>query len=258
MLAVISPAKKLKFEQRDDGAGSSTPRFLKEANALAQVAKKLSRADLRQMMKISDRLADLNYQRFQAFTSRPTPAVTKQAVLAFAGDTYAGLDAETLSHEDLAFAQDHLRILSGLYGLLRPLDEIQPYRLEMGRRIRTGRGHTLYDYWGTQIARALDADAASHKHPAIINLASQEYFRAARPSELKTPVIDIIFKERKNGAEKVIGLFAKRARGTMARWIIQNRIEDPETLRDFAEDGYRFRAEESTEKALLFVRGDGL
>ncbi len=255
MLAVISPAKKLQFDPRDDSPAATTPRFLDEANALARIAKKLSRADLRQMMKISDKLADLNYRRFQDFQESPDPEHSKQAVLAFAGDTYTGLDAASLTADDLAFAQDHLRILSGLYGLLRPLDAIQPYRLEMGRKLKTPRGNTLYDYWGDRIAEALDADVASHKVPAIINLASQEYFRAVRTDRLKSPVIHMVFKERKGGVEKVIGLFAKRARGTMARWMITNRLEDPEGLKAFAEDGYRYQADASSDSEWVFVRG---
>ncbi len=254
MLAIISPAKKLKFETRDPALPSSEPDFLKDTDQLISVARKLTRADLRAMMKISDNLADLNYQRFQDFKKSPDLTRTKQAVMAFAGDTYTGLDAETLNKEDLSFAQDHLRILSGLYGLLKPLDEIQPYRLEMGRKLKTSRGETLYAFWGDLIAKTIDQQLKSHKHPAVINLASNEYFKAAGPKILQSSLINPIFKENKNGQYKVIGLFAKRARGAMARYMIKNRLSDPQDLKKFAEDGYRYQAELSEGNNWVFTR----
>ncbi len=254
MLAVISPAKKLKFETRDPLIASSKPDFLSDTWQLAAITRKLTRADLRQMMKISDNLADLNYQRFQDFKKTPDITQTKQAVMAFAGDTYTGLDAESLDQDDLAFAQDHLRILSGLYGLLKPLDEIQPYRLEMGRKLHTKRGETLYAFWGDRIAKAIDQQLESHKHGVVINLASNEYFKAVDKKALRAPVINPVFKEYKNDQYKIIGLFAKRARGAMARFMIKHRIEAPEDLKDFAQDGYKYRPSMTQGNNWVFTR----
>ncbi len=254
MLAIISPAKKLKFETRDSALVASQPVFPKDTNQLIAVARKLTRADLRQMMKISDKLADLNYQRFQTFRKSPNENETKQAVMAFAGDTYTGLEAETLSKKDLVFAQNNLLILSGLYGLLKPHDLIQPYRLEMGRKLKTKRGETIYAFWGDRIAKQLDKQLKGHKHPIIINLASNEYFKAAKTKALKSRVINMVFKEQKGDDLKIIGLFAKRARGAMARYMIQHRIERPDDLKKFAQDGYRHRPAMSDDDHWVFTR----
>ncbi len=253
MLAVISPAKKLKFENRDRRLKATKPVFLEEANQLAAIAKKLSRSELRQLMKLSDKLADLNYRRFQDFRSDPGPESTKQAVLAFAGDTYTGLSADTMSDDDLMFAQDHLRILSGLYGVLRPLDAIQPYRLEMGRALANPKGRNLYAYWGDKIARQLDADLEGHPFKTVINLASNEYFKAIDRKALKARVVHIDFKQNRNGTLKTIGLLAKRARGAMARYMIDNRLENPEDLKGFNQDGYQYHESGSSEDRWLFV-----
>ena len=254
MLALISPAKKLTFDTRDPSQKSTDPIFLKDTLELSKVTSKLSRADLRQMMKISDKLADLNYQRFQNFKENPIEGETKQAILAFAGDTYTGLDAPTLVSNDLKFAQDHLRILSGFYGLLRPLDMIQPYRLEMGRKLRTKRGETLYEFWGDKLANAIDEQLKGHKKATVINLASNEYFKAISGKTLKAPIINMIFKEEKAGQYKVIGLFAKRARGAMARYMIKNRIETPEDLKSFVKDGYTYQPSMSNDRDWVFTR----
>ena len=254
MLAIISPAKKLRFETRDPALASSQPDFLPDTNRLISVARKLSRADLRAMMKISDNLADLNWQRFQDFKKNPDITQTKQAVMAFAGDTYTGLDAESLDPKELDFAQNHLRILSGLYGLLKPLDEIQPYRLEMGRKLKTKRGETLYAFWGDRIARAIDRQLQGHEHKVVINLASNEYFKAVDKKALQAPVINPVFKEYKNGQYKVIGLFAKRARGAMARYMIKNRLEDPQDLKTFRDDNYAYQPEMSQGANWVFTR----
>lgn len=254
MLALISPAKKLKFETRDPSLASSQPDFLSDTSQLISVARKLTRADLRAMMKISDNLADLNYQRFQTFSKTPSENDTKQAMMAFAGDTYTGLDAETLDKKDRDFAQDHLRILSGLYGLLKPNDLIQPYRLEMGRKLKTKRGETIYAFWGDRIAKALDAQLAGHKYPVVINLASNEYFKAANTKALKARTINMVFKEQKADQYKIIGLFAKRARGAMARYMIKHRIEDPADLKSFAEDGYLYQPHMSEGNNWVFTR----
>ncbi|MEM7240558.1 MAG: peroxide stress protein YaaA [Pseudomonadota bacterium] len=248
MLAVISPAKKLNFDPVE-GVADSAPIFQDRANELASLAKKLSVAKLRDMMKISEDLAKLNKERFMAFSDAPDPRSTKQAGFAFAGDTYQGLQIESFDKRDLAYAQDHLRILSGLYGVLRPLDRIQPYRLEMGRRIKTKAGETLYDFWGSQIGTELDAKA----NGVIVNLASAEYFKSTGKG-LTSQVITPAFKEEREGGLKMIGFFAKKARGMMARYMVKNRIDQIEGLKGFDEEGYGFRADLSDDTQLVFTR----
>lgn len=254
MLAVVSPAKKMDFDAADPALPASRPDFPEDTDILAETARGLSRSELQQLMKLSDKLAELNHQRFKAFSSTPGEDETKQAVLAFSGDTYTGLDAGTLDADDLAWAQDHLRILSGLYGVLKPLDRIQPYRLEMGRKLTNPRGGDLYAFWGTKLANALDAALESHQAPVVVNLASNEYFKAANAKAMKARVITPVFKEEQDGVLKMIGLFAKRARGMMARYIIVNRLEDPEGLKDFTEGGYKFQPGLSSDDEWVFVR----
>ena len=254
MLALISPAKKLDFSPLSRPLAATQPQFEDDIRTLASVARRLKRADLKRLMDISDKLADLNHDRFQNLELPFTPENAKPAVLAFNGDTYAGLDAKSLKEDDLIYAQDHLRILSGLYGLLRPLDLIQAYRLEMGIKLATRRGEDLYDFWGGKITKALNEAAQAGGHKAIINLASLEYAAAVRPEKLKVPFITAVFREVKNGEAKIIGLMAKRARGMMARYIIVNRLGDPEGLKAFAEGGYRFQPELSTSDRWEFHR----
>ncbi len=254
MLAIVSPAKKLDFEPLDRPLAHSDPVFLDDAAALVKSAQKLSRGELQQLMKLSDNLTDLNYQRFKGYATKPSPDQTKQAVMAFAGDTYTGLDAATLTDADLAYGQDHLRILSGLYGLLRPLDMIQPYRLEMGKRLSNPRGADLYEFWDNQLAETIDDIVAGHKAGVVINVASNEYFKAAREKVLKARVITPVFKEIKNGEARVLGLFAKRARGSMARYMIEHRIEYPEGLKAFDTGGYAYRDELSEGDSWVFTR----
>ena len=248
MLAVISPAKKLNFDPVE-GVGESFPEMQDAANELAGYAKKLSAAKLREMMKISEDLAKLNKERFAAFAEKSTSQNSKQAAFAFAGDTYQGLQIESFSKADLDYAQDHLRILSGLYGALRPLDRIQPYRLEMGRKLKTKAGETLYDFWGDRIAQALDIVADD----IVVNLASNEYFKSTGKT-LKANVITPAFKEDRGGDLKMIGFFAKKARGMMARFIIKNRITRIEDLHGFDDEGYVFQPKLSDENQLLFTR----
>lgn len=250
MLAVLSPAKKLDFEPLPD-MPASEPALQKDANRLVTLARKLSVSDLQGLMHISEDLAKLNKDRFKAFAKTGEPASAKQAMFAFAGDTYIGLDAAQFDAGDVDYAQDHLRILSGLYGVLRPLDRIQPYRLEMGSRLANKEGSTLYAYWGKRLAKALDqaADGAP-----VVNLASSEYFKAANAKAMTSPVIEVAFKEERDGQLKMIGFFAKRARGAMARYMIQNRVDRIEGLRDFDLDGYRFNSGGSTDASLLFTR----
>tara|TARA_B100000676_G_C18057389_1_gene835407 strand:+ start:920 stop:1690 length:771 start_codon:yes stop_codon:yes gene_type:complete len=254
MLALVSPAKKLDFTETISPIIFSQPVFLERSAILVEQAKKLSQSELARLMKLSDKLTDLNYHRFRAFSPPFTLSNAKQAVLAFRGDTYVGLDATSLSEDDLVYAQDHLRILSGLYGILRPLDLIQPYRLEMGSRLPNPEGNDLYEFWGDDIAHAIDTSLETHKEPVVINLASNEYFKAARSNVINKRVITPVFKEVKNGISKVLGIFAKRARGSMARYIIRNRIEDPENLKKFTSDGYAYQEDMSSEDTWIFTR----
>ncbi|MEM8937175.1 MAG: peroxide stress protein YaaA [Pseudomonadota bacterium] len=253
MLMLLSPAKNLDFNPAPEALAPTKPGFSKDADALASVARDLTRAKLKSLMSISDALADLNYERFQAFSTRARKG-TKPAALAFNGDVYLGLEAKTLDADDLAFAQDHLRILSGLYGLLRPLDAIMPYRLEMGSKLKNPVGEDLYDFWGDKIAKSLNKSAKPHADPTLVNLASKEYFSAVDLGALKLPVITPVFKEEKDGRLRQLQFFAKRARGLMARWAIQNRVEHAEALKKFSVDGYKFRASESDETTWLFAR----
>ncbi len=227
MLVVISPAKRLDWSERE--VEMTAPRFPDDANRLAKTARNLPLRELKALMDLSDDLAHLNRDRFRDFADAPDADDTRPAALAFAGDTYQGLEAASLDADELAWAQDHLRILSGLYGLLRPLDAIQPYRLEMGSRLKTRRGKTLYDYWRDQIAKALTEQAAALGTETLVNCASQEYFGAADTKALKLRVITPQFLEDKPGGPKMVSFFAKKARGSMARFIVQHRLTDPES-----------------------------
>jgi uncharacterized protein len=254
MLFVISPAKTLDFTPADPSLPATAPQMKTEANALAQVAKTLRAADLKRLMDISDDLATLNVERFKTFRLRGEGEGQVQAAFAFDGDVYDGLQARTLDAEALAWTQDHLRILSGLYGLLRPLDKIQPYRLEMGVRLKTDRGSSLYDYWGDKPAKALNKAAEGHADHTLINLASHEYFGAVDARALKLPVVTCHFKEEKEGALQIVSFYAKRARGRMARFAIDNRIEQAEALKAFDLDDYSFRPALSSDRDWVFAR----
>ena len=223
-----------------------------ETGLLARTARRLTAPDLKRMMGISDDLARLNRDRFRAFDLEAETGTP--AVLAFAGDVYQGLQARTLDRAGLDWGQAHLRILSGLYGVLRPLDGIQPYRLEMGVRLHTRRGETLYDFWGNRIAKQLRADLEGQAEAVVVNLASEEYFGAVDRKALKVPVIDVRFEEEKGGERKVLSFFAKQARGTMARWAIDRRIERAADLKAFDAGGYRIDAARSSDAALVFWR----
>jgi len=253
LLIVVSPAKKLDFTPSAIDLPMTPRRCAKETAELAKVTRELTRADLRRLMSISEALADLNWNRFQAFNNDVTETDV-QAVLAFAGDVYEGLKAREMSAEDLKWAQDHLRILSGFYGLLRPLDGIQPYRLEMGTRLKTPRGNTLYDFWGERISLRLNEDSQGHPDQTLVNLASQEYFGAVDAKALKLQVVTPHFKERKDGEDRIISFHAKKARGAMARYAILNRIEKAEDLKAFDQDGYRFMPDLSTDFDWIFIR----
>lgn len=255
MLALLSPAKKLDFEAPVTSLPGTRPLLIRETEELMKTVRQLTAKELAQLMKLSPALAELNFERFQRFSlSRRVRANTKQALFAFNGDTYVGLQARQFCAEDLAFAQEHLAILSGLYGLLRPLDLIQPYRLEMGTRLRTPRGNNLYEFWGDKIAKAVNKQLKQLSAPCVINLASNEYFSALDASALKAQVVHCVFKERRNGESRVIGLYAKRARGMMARFIVQQRLDDPQSLCDFNGSGYRYDRRASTPRELVFIR----
>jgi uncharacterized protein len=252
MLMVISPAKSLDFTAPAQALPMTTPELKAQIGELAKVTRKLTAADLKRLMHISDALAKLNRERFQAFDSELEDGL--QAIIAFNGDVYGGLAARELDRPALEWAQDHLRILSGLYGVLRPFDALQPYRLEMGTRLKTKRGHNLYDYWGETISQTLNAAAAGHADPTLVNLASQEYFGAVDAKVLKLPVVTCHFKEEKAGALRVLGFFAKKARGRMARYVIDNRVDRAEGLKGFDLDGYRFQPSLSTDADWVFAR----
>jgi cytoplasmic iron level regulating protein YaaA (DUF328/UPF0246 family) len=250
MLIVISPAKTLDYST-PHFSKFSLPDFQSDVKALVSVMKKKSASEISQLMHISDNLATLNEERYKTFQGEFTKENSKQALLAFKGDVYTKIDVDTYSPEDFEFAQQHLRILSGLYGLLKPLDLIQPYRLEMGTKLETKKGANLYEYWGSKIAKALNEASTGQ---TIVNLASQEYFKAVDTKKLKSGVINIHFKEFKNGSYQIVGLFAKQARGMMTNFAIKNRITQPEELKTFSEAGYEYSEGLSLGNDWVFVR----
>lgn len=254
MLYLLSPSKTLNMDAQERITSPTQPRFLQQSEQLIAKAKTLSAEEIQSLMKVSDKLAELNHQRFQDFTTPFTARNAKPCILAFKGDVYDGLDAETLSDAEIAFAQPRLRILSGLYGLLRPQDLMQAYRLEMGRKFATDAAKDLYGFWGEQITEQLNTDADAIDAPAIINLASNEYFKAVQPKALKKPLITVHFKEKRGEEYKVLGLFAKRARGMMTRYALQSGAKRTEDLLGFDAGGYHYAPEMSDEANLTFVR----
>jgi cytoplasmic iron level regulating protein YaaA (DUF328/UPF0246 family) len=252
MLVVISPAKRLDWAERQ--VDMTEPAFGEDAMRLAKTMRNLTLGDLKGLMDLSDDLAKLNRDRFKSYAAEPDADAVRPAALAFAGDTYQGLEAASLDDDEMAWAQEHLRILSGLYGVLRPLDAIQQYRLEMGSRLKTRRGKSLYDYWGDDLAKALNAQAEEIGADVLVNCASQEYFGAVPVKTLKMKVVTPQFFEDKNGTPKIVSFYAKKARGAMARYIIQNRITSPESLLDFDTGGYAYSPELSTEDKPAFLR----
>ena len=257
MLTLLSPSKTLDLSPAPEGLPTTQPHFEKDIEVLLKRCKKLSVRSLRKLMDLSEPLAELNYQRFQDMSLPFTPDNAKPAVLTFQGDVYKGLDAASLSGGDLEWAQDHLRIISGLYGLLRPLDLMQPYRLEMGRRLSNTRGKNLYQFWKNRLADSIDAelDSLSERPDAIVlNLASTEYSRAVPSKRLTHRMITAGFQEVRDGKPRTIGFLVKRARGLMARFVVKNRIEDPGGLKDFNGEGYAFRADLSDGDRYFFSR----
>ena len=252
MLIVLSPAKAMNFAAAPISAPLTTPELSDQTAELARTTKRLTARDLKRLMSLSDSLAKLNRERFQAFD--PEQEEGLQAAFAFNGDVYQGLKARELDRKALAWAQDHVRILSGLYGVLRPLDAIQPYRLEMGVRLKTRRGPALYDFWGERIAQALDAAAAGHKDRTVVNCASGEYFGAVDQKALKAPVVSMRFLEEKDGEARIVSFYAKKARGLITRYAIDHRIDRLDGLKAFDVDGYRFQPAQSGETEFTFSR----
>lgn len=253
MLTVISPAKTLDFDTPSHTKKHTQPRFLAQSEQLIEQLKKLSSQEIASLMSISDKLAGLNMARFQQWQTPFNEDNAKQAILAFKGDVYTGLDAETLDEKGLDFAQQHLRVLSGLYGVLRPLDLMQPYRLEMGTSFQNDAGRDLYTFWGDQLQKSLEAEPAL-EDGILINLASNEYFKAVNAKKLKATIITPVFKDWKNGQYKMISFYAKKARGLMSRYIIDHQIDSPEKLKQFDSESYRFSAEMSQKNDWVFIR----
>lgn len=254
MLVVISPAKKLDWAVRD--VATSTPDFLDDAAELVDAARGLSVSDLKSLMSLSENLATLNRDRFQTYMNAPDADLTRPAALAFAGDTYQGLAADSLDPDEMAFAQEHLRILSGLYGVLRPLDAIQPYRLEMGSRLKTERGKNLYEYWGTTLSEALNAQAKTTGSEVLVNCASQEYFGAVDLKAISLRVVTPQFMEDKGDGKgpKIVSFYAKKARGAMARFVVQKRIDAVDGILDFDIGGYQHMPDLSKPDSPVFLR----
>jgi cytoplasmic iron level regulating protein YaaA (DUF328/UPF0246 family) len=254
MLIVLSPAKTLDFESPIKVNKTTEPDFIPRSAELISTLRTMPPAQIGSLMSISDSLAQLNVARYASWSKKFTPDNSRPAMLAFDGDVYEGLDARSLSARQLDWAQKHLRILSGLYGLLRPLDLMQPYRLEMGTRLATKRGKDLYAFWGDQITEALNESLTAAKAQALVNLASEEYFKSVKPAKLDRPVITPVFEEWKGGGYKIVSFFAKRARGLMARYAIEHKLSKPEQLKDFDSEGYAFDAKASNEARWIFRR----
>ncbi len=251
---LLSPAKSLDYETPASDVPHTLPQFVPQSQALIEVLRQKSPQQIAELMDLSDALSALNVARYEAWSPKFSAKNAKQSVLAFNGDVYEGLDAKSLSLKDLEWAQAHVGILSGLYGVLRPLDWMQPYRLEMGTTLQTDKGSNLYKFWGAQIAEYLNAQLAKDKTPVIVNLASQEYFKSVDRKVLKARVIDCVFEDFKGGKYKIISFNAKRARGLMARYAVQNKINHPEGLQGFDVEGYNFDPAVSEPDRLVFRR----
>lgn len=254
MLIVISPAKTLDFDTPAITKNHSQPSLLDHSERLIDVLTTLSPSDIEKLMKISPKLAELNAERFHQWSRPFNSENSKQAILAFKGDVYTGLDAEGFSEDDFAYSQEHLRILSGLYGLLRPLDLIQAYRLEMGTKLSNPEGKNLYDFWGKEITNRINDQLQAIDSKILLNLASNEYFKSVKAKEINGQIVTPIFKDWKNDQYKLISFFAKKARGYMSAWVIQNKVTELDDLKDFSEQGYQFSANDSDELNPVFLR----
>ena len=254
MLIVISPAKTLDFETPPTVPAFTIPDFLDDSAELIDELREFEPYRLSELMGISPKLAELNSNRYHGWSVPFTSSNAKQSVLAFKGDVYTGLDADNLNRDDLQYAQQHLRILSGLYGVLKPLDLMQPYRLEMGTKLKTRRGKDLYDFWQDRIHAAINAELVNQEDPVLVNLASNEYFKSVKAGKLQARIITPVFKEKRNGEFKMITFFAKKARGLMSRYIIRNRLPDPEDIKGFDLEDYRYNEALSSADRPVFTR----
>ncbi len=254
MLTLISPAKTLDYESPLATDRYTQPRYTDQSQALIEQLTPLAVQDVAELMSLSDKLASLNVARYASWTPEHSCDNARPAVLAFKGDVYTGLQAERFSEEDFEFAQQHLRILSGLYGVLRPLDLLQPYRLEMGTKLANPRGANLYQFWGGRITEALKNELGEQQTPVLVNLASNEYYKSVQPKALGCRIVTPVFKDLKNGQYKIISFYAKKARGLMTRYLIENRIDEPEALKGFDLEGYYFSPEHSSGDTWVFLR----
>ena len=254
MLVTLSPSKGQDFEEPALSKKHSKPADLKDSELLIKELRKINSKQLQEMMDISENIAELNVDRYKTFKTPFTTKNAKQAIFAFKGDVYSGLELSSFNEDDYAYAQDHLRILSGLYGCLRPLDLIQPYRLEMKTKLKNERGDNLYQFWDDRITKSINKELKKQKEAVLVNLASNEYFKSVKPKLLEGRLLNINFKETKNGKTRVVAIFAKRARGMMADYIIRNRIENPEDLKKFRLGGYKFNKDLSDDKQWTFER----
>ncbi|ENW07638.1 peroxide stress protein YaaA [Acinetobacter beijerinckii] len=256
MLALISPAKTLDYETALPTDTYTQPRLLEQSQQLIDVCRKLSATEIASLMTVSEKIANLNVERFRDWNADFDFSNARQALFAFKGDVYTGLDAYHLKDQDIDFAQQHLRMLSGLYGLLRPLDLMMPYRLEMGTKLKNSRGHNLYEFWGSIITDQINQDLAKIDSKILVNLASDEYYKSVNEKNIQAEIIKPVFLDQKNGKYKVISFYAKKARGLMARYLIENKLSQVEQLKAFDSEGYYFDAESSSNKELVFKRDE--
>ena len=256
MLALISPAKTLDYESALPTDLHTLPRLLEQSQQLVDLSRKLSASEIASLMSVSEKIAQLNVARFHDWDADLNFANARQAIYAFKGDVYTGLDAYSLSKADIDFAQQHLRMLSGLYGVLRPLDLMMPYRLEMGTKLKNSRGNNLYEFWGSIITDQINQDLAEIDAKLLVNLASDEYYKSVNEKKIQAEIIKPVFLDQKNGKYKVISFYAKKARGLMARYLIENKLSQVEQLKAFDSEGYYFDAESSSDKELVFKRDE--
>ncbi|PRD38571.1 UNVERIFIED_CONTAM: UPF0246 protein [Trichonephila clavipes] len=256
MLALISPAKTLDYETALPTDTYTQPRLLEQSQQLIDVCRKLSATEIASLMTVSEKIANLNVERFRDWNAEFDFSNARQALFAFKGDVYTGLDAYHLKDHDIDFAQQHLRMLSGLYGLLRPLDLMMPYRLEMGTKLKNSRGNNLYEFWGSIITDQINRDLAEIDAKLLVNLASDEYYKSVNEKKIRAEIIKPVFLDQKNGKYKVISFYAKKARGLMARYLIENKLSQVEQLKAFDSEGYYFDAESSSDKELVFKRDE--